>query len=68
MTDAAAKSIELCEDKPARNEIQEESARTATNEALYAVRYNGIGYVIARRLHGITGEIAGHIQQDAFGI
>ncbi len=53
VTEAAAKVVELFENKASRGELSEGAAQSAAKEVLRAIRYDGDEYVIARRLDGV---------------
>jgi methyl-accepting chemotaxis protein len=53
VTEAAAKVVELFENKASKGELSEGAAQSAAKEVLRAIRYDGDEYVIARRLDGV---------------
>ncbi len=53
VTEAAAKVVELFENKASKGELSEGAAQSAAKDVLRAIRYDGDEYVIARRLDGV---------------
>lgn len=50
VTEAAAKIVELFENKASSGEISQEAAQSAAKDVLRAIRYDGSEYVIGRVL------------------
>jgi methyl-accepting chemotaxis protein len=53
VTEAAAKIVELFENKASSGEISQEAAQSAAKDVLRAIRYDGSEYVIGRSLDGV---------------
>src|ERR1700761_1272111 len=53
VTEAAAKIVELFENKAGKGELSQDAAQSAAKEVLRAIRYDGDEYIIARRVDGV---------------